>query len=121
MVLPFSRKLRPAAFPVFTTISWVARTEVCAGAISVSLETTGSPSAMSETQVVSSARICKVKVMGGFAAAVRAAACGAGCSVFDWGASAAGLLAEPADVTEDAAEDTWFAGEVCGVEAGAGD
>lgn len=71
--MPFSRKLTPAAFPVFTTISRVARTEVCAGAMRVSCAT-GLPSAMREIQVLSSARISRVKVLGGFAAEAEAAA-----------------------------------------------
>lgn len=62
----------PAAFPAFTMISWVARAEMCAGAIRVSWAT-GLPSAMSETQVVFSARISRVNVVGGFGAAVEAA------------------------------------------------
>ena len=100
--MPFSRKLMPAAFPVFTTISRVARTEVCAGAIRVSLATTGLPSAMRVIQVVSSARICRVKLLGGFAAAARAGACGAGGLASGWGMEAAGLAAEPAaDIAGD--------------------
>lgn len=58
----------PAAFPAFTTISRLARTEVCAGAIRVS-RATGLPSAMIKTQDVSAARISSVKVGGDFAAA----------------------------------------------------
>jgi hypothetical protein len=67
--LPFRRKLIPAAFPVLTTTSWLARTEVCAGAMRVS-SATGLPSATIDTQVFLSARISKVKVLGGFSAAV---------------------------------------------------
>jgi hypothetical protein len=52
-----------------TTISWVARTEVCAGAMRVS-RGAGLPSIIRETQVVSSARISRLKVAGGFAAAL---------------------------------------------------
>ncbi len=57
----------PAAFPAFTTISRLARTEVCAGAIRVSWAT-GLPSARIETQVVFPARIRRVKVAGGLGA-----------------------------------------------------
>jgi len=53
----------PAELPALTMISWVARTEVLAGAISVSLAT-GSPSAVIETQDVCVARMCSVKVGG---------------------------------------------------------
>jgi hypothetical protein len=67
----------PAALPAFTTISRVARTEVCAGAIRVS-SATGLPSATMETQVVFSARMSRTKVVSGFAAEVRAAAFGVG-------------------------------------------
>src|ERR1700692_3223127 len=49
MVLPLRAKLRPAALPVFTTISFVARTDVPAGAMRVSVAT-GLPSAMIEIQ-----------------------------------------------------------------------
>ena len=66
--MPFSWKLMPAAFPAFTTTSPAARTEVCAGAIRVS-SATGLPSATIETQLVSSARISRVKVGVGLAAA----------------------------------------------------
>ena len=66
--MPFSRKLTPAALPVFTTISRLARTEEWAGAIKVSAAT-GLPSAMMETHAVLSARISRVTVGGGFAAA----------------------------------------------------
>ena len=73
--MPFSRKLMPAAFPAFTTISRLARTEVCAGAIRVSWAT-GLPSARIETQVVFPARIRRVKVAGGLAAGAVAFAVG---------------------------------------------
>jgi hypothetical protein len=66
--LPFSWKLTPAAFPALMTISAVARTEVWAGAMRVSAAT-GLPSAVIEIQVVFSARISRVKVLGGRAAA----------------------------------------------------
>lgn len=113
--MPFSRKLTPAAFPAFTTISRLARTEVCAGAISVSLATTGLPSAVRETQVVSSARISRVKVRGGF-----------GAVLWVVGGFASGWLA---DVVEDAAgpavgelaePEGWVAVDA-GVESGADD
>ena len=98
--MPFSRKLTPAAFPAFTTISRLARTEVCAGAMRVSWAT-GLPSAMRETQVVCSARICTVKVGGGFGAATCTVA-RAGLAP-GWGGWAAGFLAEPvADAVGDA-------------------
>ena len=61
----------PAAFPALTTTSPVARTEVCAGAIRVSWAT-GLPSAVIETQLVSSARMSRRKLLGGFAAAAEA-------------------------------------------------
>ena len=60
--MPFSSKLMPAAFPALTTTSPLARTEVCAGAIRVSWAT-GLPSAVIETQLVSSARISTLKVL----------------------------------------------------------
>ena len=72
----------PAAFPAFTTISRAARTEVWAGAMRVS-SATGLPSARMETQVVSSARISRVKVVSGLAAA--------GAGFFASGALAAAL------------------------------
>lgn len=128
--MPFRRKLMPAAFPVFTTISWAARTEVWAGAIRVSWATS-LPSAVRETQVVFSARTCKVKVLGGFAAASGAAT---GATAGDaaslagglgpgWGGLAGGLLTEAAEdvagvAAGDAAGESWFAGEVDAVAAG---
>src|ERR1700719_4563328 len=54
--LPFQRKVTPAALPILATISWLARTEACAGAIRVSRLTVW-PSAMREIQEVSLARI----------------------------------------------------------------
>ena len=59
--MPLSRKLTPAALPAFTTISRVARTEVCAGAMRFS-SATGLPSARIEIHVFSSARTSRVKV-----------------------------------------------------------
>jgi len=61
----------PAAFPALTTTSPAARMEVCAGAIRVSWAT-GLPSRVIETQLVSSARMSRLKVRGGFAAAAEA-------------------------------------------------
>src|ERR1700680_3414924 len=90
----------PAAFPALTTISRVARTEVCAGAIRFSWAT-GLPSAMSEIQVLSSARISRVKVLGGFGAAAGAVGLAARESV----SGSARLFAEPvAGVVGAAAE-----------------
>jgi len=88
--LPFSRKVMAAPFPVFTMISRVARAEVCAGAIRVSFVTTGLPSAVSETQVVFSARICKVNVLGGFGAG--AGVWMAGGLAFGWGGFTGGVV-----------------------------
>src|SRR5207245_5583621 len=65
--LPLSRKLTPDALPTLTVISWAARMAVLAGAIRVSW-TTGCPSAMTEIQVVSDARILRVKTGGALAA-----------------------------------------------------
>lgn len=97
----------PAAFPAFTTISWVARAEMCAGAIRVSWAT-GLPSAIRETQVVFSARISRVKPVGVFSAAAGAVVLAAGGLTSGW---AAGLLAEPVtDAKGDAVED---AGSEC--------
>ena len=59
----------PAAFPVRTTIWWVARTEVPAGAIKVSSATTF-PSATIETQEVSLARMRRVNDGGDLVAEV---------------------------------------------------
>lgn len=100
--MPFSTKLMPAALPAFTTISWAARTAVCAGAIRVSWAT-GLPSAVRETHVVSSARMSSVKVLGGFAVAARVVALADGRLA---SGPVAGLRAEPAvDAVGDAAVD----------------
>ena len=56
----------PAALPARTTISRVARTEVCAGAIRVS-RSRGWPSATTETQEGSVARISRLNVGGALA------------------------------------------------------
>lgn len=58
-------KLRPAALPARTTISWVARTLVLAGAKRVSWAT-GWPSAVIAIQEVWAARMTRVNVGGGF-------------------------------------------------------
>jgi hypothetical protein len=91
--LPFSRKLTPAALPVLTTTSRLARTEVCAGAIRVS-SATGLPSAVIETQLVFSARISRVNVIGGFGTAARAVFFASGLATGAAG-FAAGLVAAP--------------------------
>lgn len=80
----------PAAFPALTYISWLARMEVCAGAMRVS-SATGLPSATIETQVVFSARISKVKVAGGFAAVAGEADFATGAA----GGVAVGLVVVP--------------------------
>jgi len=92
--LPFSRKLTPAALPALTTTSRVARTEVCAGAISVS-SATGLPSAVIETQLVFSARISRVTVIGAFAGAAGAVFFASAGLATGAGVFAAGLLAAP--------------------------
>src|SRR5271168_819972 len=116
----------PAAFPVLTTTSRVARTEVCAGAIKVSWAT-GWPSAWIATQEVFSARISTVKVLGGFAWAVLLAigvAAGLLAGLVEGSVAAvegfaAGLLALPPAVLVDAFADA--AGGVVAPEgAGAG-
>ena len=84
----------PAAFPALTTTSPEARMEVCAGAIRVSWAT-GLPSRVIETQLVSSARMSRLKVLGGFTAAadvVPSASAG-----LARGAFAEGAGAEPRD------------------------
>jgi hypothetical protein len=99
--LPFSSKLMPAAFPVLTTTCPLARTEVCAGAIRVSWAT-GLPSAVIETQLVSSARISTLKVLVGAAGAVEAvtsSAVGLAGDEFAGGVVAV-LAAESVDVAE---------------------
>src|ERR1039457_4577807 len=63
---PFQRKVTPAALPILATISRVARTEAWAGAMSVSWLTVW-PSARTEIQEVSVARITKVRGAVGFA------------------------------------------------------
>src|SRR5271170_6280544 len=69
---PFQRKLTPAALPVFTTISRLARTEVCAGAMRVS-SLTAWPSARTEIQEFSEARMIRVRGGAGLASDVGAA------------------------------------------------
>lgn len=56
------RKLTPAALPILTVIWREARTDVFAGAISVSC-VTNCPSASTETQEFSEARMTRVKVV----------------------------------------------------------
>lgn len=113
--MPFSRKLMPPAFLVFTTISRVARAEVCAGAIRVS-SATSLPSAERETQAVFSARICTVKVLGGFSAAsgaaARVVAWITGGLASGWGRLAGSLFAETVeDAVGNSARRIWFADE----------
>src|ERR1039457_5352006 len=62
----FQRKETPAALPILATISRVARTEAWAEAMSVSWLTVW-PSARTEIQEVSVARITKVRGAVGFA------------------------------------------------------
>ena len=88
--MPLRTKLTPAALPVLTTISWLARMEVCAGAMRVS-SATGLASATMEIQVVFSARMSRVKVGGGFTAAAEVFASGGLAVVAGW--FAAGLFA----------------------------
>jgi hypothetical protein len=108
----------PAAFRVFTTISRVARTEVCAGAIRVS-SATGLPSARSETQEVFSARICTVKVAGGLGLAAGAVACVADGLGFGWGGLAEGLVEEAAEEVGGGGGAGWFAGKTVADAVGA--
>ena len=98
--MPLRTKLTPAALPVLTTISWLARMEVCAGAMRVS-SATGLASATMEIQVVFSARMSRVKV-GCFTAAAEVFASGGLAVAAGW--FAAGLFApEPvADAVADA-------------------
>ena len=67
--LPLNKKLTPAALPTLTTISRLARTEVCAGAMSVSSAGVW-PSAEIETHEFSEARMISVMGVAGFAAAL---------------------------------------------------
>ena len=91
----------PAAFPALTTTCPLARTEVCAGAIRVSWAT-GLPSAVIETQLVSSARISTLKVLAGAgAAAVTSSA--VGLAEDEFAAAAVALVA--ADSVEIIAEE----------------
>jgi hypothetical protein len=75
---PLRAKVTPAAFPARTTISRAARTEVWAGAISVSW-TTGWPSAVTAIQEFSEARITRVRLATGLGAGGLAAASASGC------------------------------------------
>ena len=63
--MPFQRKVTPAALPIRATISRVARIDACAGAISVSWLTVW-PSAWTEIQEVSWARITRVRGTAAF-------------------------------------------------------
>jgi hypothetical protein len=85
--LPFNSKLMPAAFPALTTTSPLARTEVCAGAIRVSWAM-GLPSAVIETQLVSSARINTLKVLGGVTVAAFSTVVGLAADAFAWAGAA---------------------------------
>ncbi len=62
---PFQRKVTPAALPMRATISWLARMEAWAGAMRVSWLTVW-PSARTEIQEVSVARITSEKVGADF-------------------------------------------------------
>ena len=62
---PFQRKVTPAALPMRATISWLARMEAWAGAMRVSWLTVW-PSARTEIQEVSVARITSVRVGADF-------------------------------------------------------
>lgn len=98
----------PAALPALTTISRVARMEVWAGAIRVSW-VMGLPSAMSEIQVVSSARINRLRVVSGFTVAAGATAWVV-VSLSGWDGLAMGLVAAlAADATGDGFGDTGLA------------
>ncbi len=111
--MPLRRKLTPAALPVLTTISWLARMEVCAGAMRVS-SATGLASATMEIQAVFSARMSKVKVLGGFTEAVGLVFTLGGVAVAGDGFAEGLLVAEPVvDAAEDAGlEDGDAAGRV---------
>ena len=61
---PFQRKVTPAALPTLATIWRVARMEVWAGAMRVS-SLAGCPSAVTEIQEVSVARMTRVKDAAG--------------------------------------------------------
>ena len=74
---PFQRKVTPAALPTLTMISRVARTEVFAGAKRVSC-LTGWPSARTEIQEVSVARMARVRGGVEFSEGARVDFCGAG-------------------------------------------
>ena len=111
--MPLRRKLTPAALPVLTTISWLARMEVCAGAMRVS-SATGLASATMEIQAVFSARMSRVKVLGGFAEAGGLVFTLGGVAVAGDGFAEGLLVAEPVvDAAEDAGlEDGDAAGRV---------
>jgi hypothetical protein len=124
--LPFNSKLMPAAFPALTTTSPLARTEVCAGAMRVSWAT-GLPSAVIETQLVSSARISTLKVLDGLAGAAEAVLCPVLCWVAglagdECAEGAAAAAADSAVIApeEGFADDTVPAGDVFPGFSGAG-
>lgn len=92
----------PAAFPALTTTCPLARTEVCAGAIRVSWAT-GLPSAVIETQLVSSARISTLKVLAGAAGAAAVTSSAVGLAEDEFAGAAVALVA--ADSVEIIAEE----------------
>ena len=94
-------KVTPAAFPARTTISRMARTEVWAGAMSVSW-TTGWPSAVTAIQEFSEARITSVRLATGLGAGGLASAIV--CVVSFFAPEAFAALA----VTEDCEEGVEF-------------
>lgn len=100
---PFHKNVTPAAFPTFTLISRFARKEAWAGAISVS-SLTVCPSALTEIQEFSEARITRTKD-GALA----------GCALAGGAGGSAGCCA---GVPPDAGLDAGFSGVV---EVGLGD
>ena len=90
---PLRAKFTPAAFPARTTISRAARTEVWAGAMSVSW-TTGWPSAVTAIQEFSEARITRVSLATGLGTGGLAeAASVSGCVASSFAAEALAALA----------------------------
>ena len=103
--MPLRRKLTPAALPVLTTISWLARMDVCAGAMRVS-SATGLASATMEIQAVFSARMSRVKVLGGFTEAGRLVFTPGAVALAGDGVAESLLVAEPVvDAAGDAGLD----------------
>ena len=90
---PFQTKVTPAALPMRTSIWRVARKEACAGAMRVS-SLTGLPSAVTEIQEVSVARIVSVRGAGDGAGAEFGDAVGSAllCAMLE-GAGARGVAA----------------------------